>query len=129
MFSGLMSRWTMPAVWASSSALATCMPISNFEDLKALAADAFPQGDAIDKLRSDEVVAIGLAYFVNRQNIWMIQGRSRACLLFETIETIAIGGELFAQQLERDLSAELGVFGEIDLAHAAGAQLMDNAIM
>ena len=27
-FSGLMSRWTTPAVWATASALASCNPMS-----------------------------------------------------------------------------------------------------
>src|SRR6266404_2849224 len=58
----------------------------------------------------------------------MIQGRSRVSFLIKAIETIAILGEFFGQQLERDFAPELSVLCQIDFAHAAHTELFEDAI-
>jgi len=44
-----------------------------------------------------------------------------------TIETLK--RELIGEDLERHMAPQADVFGAIDYAHAAGAQLLDNAVM
>ena len=49
----------------------------------------------------------------------MIQGRSRIGFLIETAEAFTVLGEIFDEQLERDLAAESHVLSQVDVAHAA----------
>jgi hypothetical protein len=55
--------------------------------------DFRPQRIAIDELTDDEMMAIELANLINRENVWMVQRGSCACLLLKAAETILVGGE------------------------------------
>src|SRR5258705_12208405 len=59
----------------------------------------------------------------------MIERRGCSCLLNEATAGLIVCGETLGQQLQRDLASEPDVFGEIDLAHAARADLRNNAIV
>jgi hypothetical protein len=59
----------------------------------------------------------------------MIQIRSGSGFLLEALETILVGGVLLAQNLDRDLTAEFHVFGQIDFAHPARAEFLEDPIM
>jgi len=83
----------------------------------------------VNELGSNEVVSIRQADFVNSQNVRMIKRRGGASFLLKATEAISIGRELFAEQLECGLSAQLCIFGKVYLAHATGAQLLENAVM
>src|SRR6185369_16139773 len=67
--------------------------------------------------------------FVDRENVWMVQVRSRGRFLFKTMETILVGRIFLAQDLDRDFAPELHVFGKIDLAHPARAELLEDSVM
>src|SRR5215217_2000230 len=45
------------------------------------------------------------------------------------MQTIFIGGEFLAQNLDRDLASELHVLGEINLTHSARTELLKYSIM
>jgi hypothetical protein len=45
------------------------------------------------------------------------------------METILVGRVLLAENLDRNLATEFDVFGKIDFAHPAGAQLLQNSIV
>jgi hypothetical protein len=59
----------------------------------------------------------------------VIQVRSRGSFLFKALEAISVCGVLLAQDLDRDLAAEFHVFGKIDFAHPARAELFEYSIM
>ena len=46
----------------------------------------------------------------------------------KTVEPIPILRELRGQQFERHLAAKPRIFGKVNLAHPAGAELFDNPI-
>ena len=74
---------------------------------------------AIDEFRRDVVTTSLVTHFVDRENVWMIEGGCRVCFLIESVEAIAILSEFFREQFQRDLAAESRVFSQIDFAHAA----------
>ena len=45
------------------------------------------------------------------------------------MQTILVGSEFLAEDLDRDLAPQLHVLREIDLTHSAGAQLLENSVM
>src|SRR6185503_802178 len=45
------------------------------------------------------------------------------------MQAILISGEFLAQDLDRDLATELHVLGQIDLAHSARAELLQDSVM
>jgi hypothetical protein len=54
---------------------------------------------------------------------------SRARLLLEAAHASGVPAELCGQQLERDLSAELRIFSQVDFAHPAHAEFGEDAVM
>src|SRR5918999_4475467 len=66
---------------------------------------------------------------MDRENVWMIQVRGRRGFLFKTMEPILIGGVFLAQNFDGDFAAELHVFRQIDLAHAARAEFFQNPVV
>ena len=62
------------------------------------------------------------AHFVNRENVRMIEGRSRAGLVLKASQSFLVVCKFRRQSLDRNLAAELGVFSEIYFAHAAHAE-------
>ena len=70
---------------------------------------------AIDVLGGDEVTAVGLADFVNGQDVGVIEGGRRLGFLFEPPQPVFMPRVFGRQQLERDLAAERRIFGEVTL--------------
>jgi hypothetical protein len=87
------------------------------------------QRDTIDELGGDVVAAVVNSDFVNSENVWMIEIRRCRSFLFESMESILVGSEFLAEDLDRDLATELHVFGKINHAHPAGAELLENSVM
>jgi hypothetical protein len=59
----------------------------------------------------------------------MIQRRSGARFLLKTANQFLIAGSMRGQELQCDLTAKTDVEGEIDLAHATGADAAKNTIV
>ena len=66
---------------------------------------------------------------VNRANAGMIERGSRAGFTEETLEGLFVAMRGFRKKLQGDTPAKLGVFGFVDDAHAAFAELAENAVM
>jgi hypothetical protein len=72
--------------------------------------------------------AFGYPQLVNNTDIRMIEGGSCECFLFKALHPAGIACELWGNQLESDLAAQLLIFGEIDVAHTARAQWAQDRI-
>jgi hypothetical protein len=59
----------------------------------------------------------------------MVQSRCGARLALKTFERLAITGQFIGQEFKCDPAAELDVLGFINDAHAAAAQLLQDAVM
>ena len=77
---------------------------------------------AVDILHGDVAVTVGLAHFVDRADVWMIEPRGGLCLAHEPPAGSVVVGRCGRQQFERHSPVEARVFGEIDVAHASCAQ-------
>src|SRR4029077_1011788 len=83
----------------------------------------------IQKLHGDKGPPILLAKVVNRADIGVIErgwGRGRA---LETGERLRVAGYFLRQKLEGDKPSQACILGLVDYAHAAAAQLLDNAVV
>ena len=65
---------------------------------------------------------------VNRADVGMVERRQQARFAREARPALGIGGEVRRQDLDRDVTPELGVACAIDLAHAAGAERGDDRV-
>ena len=59
----------------------------------------------------------------------MVEGGENLGFAAEPSHSVGIGGELVGKDFQRDVPAQLGVPGPVDLAHAAGADGGDNLIV
>ena len=94
-----------------------------------LARDAMLQRHAVQKLHGDEGLAVLLADVVNGADVGMIQGGCGLGFALETGEGLRVAGNFLGQKLEGDKTMKPGVFGFVDHAHAAAAQLLENAVV
>src|SRR5215475_7159758 len=73
--------------------------------------------------------AILLTDVVNSANMGMVQSRGRFCFALETFQRLRILGQVVWKKFQRDETAKTGVFGFMDHAHSAAAQLFKNPVM
>src|SRR5579863_4473131 len=121
MFSGLMSRCTMPAAWAAASASAACVTISMVRRDGA-ALNQLAQRFA-DHQFGDDVGDAGLAAdVIDRDNGRVIQGSGGAGFLLEASLALGIVGDLGGQDFESHFAVQPRVARPVDFAHAARSQ-------
>src|SRR5262249_42316282 len=89
----------------------------------------FAQLLAFEQFGDDIGRAFMRADVVNREDVRVVERRGGAGFLLEAAQAIRIPGELGGQQLDGDLATESRVFGQIDLAHPACAELRYNLIV
>ena len=65
---------------------------------------------------------------VNLRDVGMIERGQRLRFAGKTRQTIGVAGEEVRQDLQRDVTIELGIPSAIDLAHAAGADGGDDLV-
>ena len=58
----------------------------------------------------------------------MVQGRDGPRLALEAGQAIGVLGDLVGEDLDRDLAAQAGVAGAVDLPHAAGPEEVDDLV-
>ncbi len=87
------------------------------------------QGPPLHQLHCDKGAAIGFVNLVNRTDIRMVQRGGRACLAAKTLKRLRVFGEFFGKELQRNVAAELQIFGFVNHAHAAAADLTQNTVM
>jgi len=69
------------------------------------------------------------ADFMNGDDVRVIQGRRGARFLLESAQAIFVAREFPGQNLEGDPPPQARIFGEVDFAHPASADLFDNPVM
>ena len=74
-------------------------------------------------------LAVVLADVVEGADVRVIERGRDARLAGEAGERLRIAGELGRQQLQRNLPAKAPIFGAIDDAHAAAAELVRDAVV
>ena len=89
-------------------------------DWRAL--DAVAQRLALERFHHDERRAVVVPDVEHRADAGVAERAGRAGFEAEALEGGFVAGRFGRQELEGDLAAETPVFGEVDHAHAAGAQ-------
>ncbi|MCG3180811.1 MAG: hypothetical protein BIFFINMI_03174 [Phycisphaerae bacterium] len=85
------------------------------------------QPRALDVLHDVEVKPLLLADAVDLHDVGVVQPRRDAGLALEALELALVGQRQRGQHLERDAAAERLLLGFVDDAHAAAADLADDA--
>ena len=93
------------------------------------AGDLVLESRAFQALHGDEGAALMFADVVDGANVGMIQGRSRLRFAAETTESLRVLCEFFGKKFQSYGSAEASVFGFVDDAHAATAELFDDTVV
>jgi hypothetical protein len=75
-----------------------------------------------DQLHRDEVDAVRLLDGMDGDDVGVAEGGDGSGLTLETRPPLWIGCRFFRQDLEGDPALQLGVLGDIDLAHSTLAQ-------
>ncbi len=94
-----------------------------------------PDGDqgverlAAHELHGEKRNAVRLLDRVDRDDVGVVQRRDGARLAPEALDPLRRSRHLGRQDLERDLARELRVLGQVDLAHAALAELPENPVL
>jgi hypothetical protein len=83
----------------------------------------------VQELHGDERQPIVFADFVDGADIGMIESRRRSRLPAEAFQRLGIAGQVLGQKFQRNKAAKLSVFGLVNHAHPATAQLSHNAVM
>ena len=123
MFSGLMSRWTMPASWAFCRPPADlARDLEGAQEVELAALDQGLDRLALDQLHRDEEALGPLVHVVDLGDRGVGDRGRRARLLEEAVLAVLVPRELRGQHLEGHRPAEAGVAGPVDDAHAALAR-------
>jgi hypothetical protein len=84
---------------------------------------------AIQGLHDNVRAAVLLADVMNGADVRMIQSGGRPGLALETLQGVGVAGEFVRQEFESDETVQARVFGLVDHAHSAAAQLLDDAVV
>ena len=87
------------------------------------------QRGALQILHGDEGAAVLLADVMNGADVGMIQRGGGASLALEPAQRLPVASQIVRQELERDEATEPGVLRFVDHAHAAAAELLDDAVV
>jgi hypothetical protein len=84
---------------------------------------------ALQILHRDEGAAVLLADVMNGADIGMIQGGRGASLPLEPAQRLLVASQIVRQELEGHEATEPGVLRFVNHAHAAAAELLDDAVV
>ena len=130
MFSGLMSRWTMP--WRVRGLEREQRLAHDLRGLRRLQPDVRVQqlarGAAADELHDHVVDAVDRAPVVDGHDVRMGERRGRSRLAAEPVDEPLVARERAVQDLDRDLAGEDGVVRAEDLAHPAGGDAFHDVV-
>jgi hypothetical protein len=96
--------------------------------LHRLSIDDVFERAAIEKFHGDKTLAFVLTDFIDGANIGVIQSGGGAGFAAETFKGQRVTGQVVGKELKCDESAELGVFGLVNHAHAA-AEFLENFVV
>ena len=131
MFSGLTSRWTMPAACAAASARATWRPISTVAPNGCCLLDHRPQRAAVDQLLHDEVArrsGVSPTSWIVTMLGWLRAEAARASRR-NRWTTDGVLAPAVAHQFDGDRAVQPGVERAVNVAHAARADAVINAVV
>ena len=74
-------------------------------------------------------LAVVLADFIDGADVGMVQRGGGAGFAAEAFERLWVVATVVRKELQGDEATELGVFGFVDHAHPAAAELFDNAVV
>src|SRR3989442_11187834 len=83
----------------------------------------------LNPLGSNEVCCVCFSYFVDGDDVRMVQRQSRTRFLLKSAHAVITLGEIVRQEFQGDLAMRSRVRGKIYLAHSAGAEGPDNLIV
>ena len=120
MFSGLMSRWTMPSLCANWSASQICGTIASAcSGVSRPALLDLPQVPAIHVFHHQVVQRARLPEIMHRDDVRMVQARQGAGFAVEPLGKARVAGRGRRQDLQRHQPVQAGLARLIDGAHAA----------
>ena len=90
--------------------------------------DPVRQGRPLDQLHHQRGLAVSAFKAVDGRDVRMIQRGEDFRFALEPRQSLAIGRHSVGEDLDGDLSLEIGVGGAIDLAHSAHADLRGNFV-
>ena len=93
------------------------------------AGDGVFQRGAFEIFHGDEGFAGVFADIVDRADVGMAERGGRFGFAAETLEGLAIAGEIIGQEFQRDKTIEARVFCFVDDAHSSTAKFFDDAVM
>ena len=127
---GLMSRWMIPWRCAKRSASRSCLayPIAVCDRERAARHDQLLEAAALDHLHGDVVRALGLAAVVDGDDVRVREPGCRLRLAAEALDEEVVARVALVEDLDRDAAPELLVLGEVDVGHAAGAELPQDPV-
>jgi len=86
-----------------------------FIDGNRAACDALVQALAVDQLQYEELRTVDFFEAMDLRDVRMVERGEHLGFTAESRDALGIVGERRRQDLQRDVSTELGVFGAIDL--------------
>ncbi|MEZ4386787.1 MAG: hypothetical protein R3D98_04295 [Candidatus Krumholzibacteriia bacterium] len=98
-------------------------------DVHGAGAQAHAQVLALGQLHHEDGLAVELLVAVDAGDVLVLQAREQARLPLEPAAAIGITGDVAGQDLEGDVAFEARVAGAIDLAHAAAADELFDAVV
>ena len=99
----------------------TRQQVDNLSPRRRLPCGPLLQRAAVDEFGDKVLSAVELAGFVHRQNVRVVEGREHFRFALKAREPISISRERGEQNLDRDLTLQLGIGGPIHLPHPAFA--------
>ena len=126
MFSGLMSRWTTPRLWACSSALAQSgRRLSQMSpSLRVAVAEVLAQGPSLDVLGDEQGLVGLLEDLVDGEDVVVAELGRRLSLAHDPPLDVGRAGD----DLDGHRPAHLPVVGQVDGGERPAAQLADDPV-
>jgi hypothetical protein len=131
MLSGLRSRWTMPIAWAAARGVGDLRAEvgDGARAELAVGVEVLGEADAADQLDHEVGAAVGELAGVDRAgDVGVIDAGGGDGLALEAGAGLGVARELGADDLDRDLLAQLEVLGDVDGAHATFTEQLDDAV-
>src|SRR5215813_10213707 len=102
--------------------------VQQLVDLQGLRPNPVLEGLPLQILHGDEGLAFILADLVDGTDMGMVQSGGGARFALKTLQSLAVLGKMFREELQGDEAAELGVLGLINHTHPAATQLLEDAV-
>jgi len=96
--------------------------LGRFGQRQVAGSDNRVQRLTLEELGDHKGPTLMLTQVVDVEDVGMVQGCSCASLAFESPQTVAVVGEGFREDLDRDIPFESFIVGAIDLTHSSGSE-------